>query len=81
MTKTKTQILTETRTLLWLRTRETRSGWCDECGAEVVWLDPKAATVFLDIAQSPERLVMHLSGNRVCSQALLRHMNTTGGKS
>ena len=70
--KRRTIILNETDTLLSLKLKsnETRRGWCKECAAEVIWLDPHIATELFGITSFPETGV-HLSESGICWLSLL----------
>lgn len=68
----KTATVSETTMLVTLRikTAETRRAWCDDCAAEVVWLDVSETIGFFDIFDLSEKCAIHFNGNRVCSRSL-----------
>jgi hypothetical protein len=75
--KRRTIILSETDTLVSLKLNsiETRRGWCKECSAEVIWLDPRLATELFGMTSFPATGAIHLSQARVCSRSLLNIRN------
>jgi hypothetical protein len=73
----RTIILSETDTILSLKLRsnETRRGWCKECAAEVIWLDPRLVKELFGMTSFSETGVIHLSEAGICSRSLLNIRN------
>src|SRR5262249_50818169 len=78
--KNRTIILSETDTLfsLKLKSNETRRGWCQECAAEVIWLEPRTAKDLFGTTNLLENPVVHLSDAGVCWRSLLKIRNEEG---
>lgn len=69
----RTETISETATVVFVKNANTgvRTGWCIECGADVLWIAIRALGLF-GITGLPVSSTLHPHGDEICSRALIK---------